>query len=113
MDKKGAVPVPYIIALILGIVVVGLLGYWFIVLGGRVPGTATQAWCEERRTVWCNDLAAKGFDETQRPSFPVKGCDRFDALGCWENFAPGCTEIGVGKPSVDDCRRLLGLPTTT
>ena len=29
--KKGAMPVPYIVAIILAVIIIGLLGYWLIV----------------------------------------------------------------------------------
>ena len=40
-----AVAVPYIIALVLGVAVIGLVGYWFISQGGKAVSTGTSAEC--------------------------------------------------------------------
>lgn len=64
--KKG-IAVPYIIALILGIAVLGLLGYWFFVLGGRIPTTALETACREKQSVYCTRWAADGYADDKKP----------------------------------------------
>lgn len=92
--KKGAIPVHYIIALILGIIVVGLLGYWFFVLGGRIPGLVTKTWCDERKHSYCTEWQKVGFESGREPAD-------------WDGYATGCTEIGIGEPTSTECQRLL------
>lgn len=57
--NKG-IAVPYIIALILGIVVVALLGYWFFVLGGQFGGRASLTECQGKLNLYCNMYATQG-----------------------------------------------------
>ena len=83
--KKG-VAVPYIIALVLGIVVVGLIGYWFFVLGGRLPGQATEVWCNSKESQWCTSHSAST---------------------TWDDFAPGCSDIGIDEPTSARCAVLV------
>jgi hypothetical protein len=64
--EKG-VAVPYIIALILGIAVVALLGYWFFVLGGRLGGESIAAECEAKLTSYCQAWKTLGYS-TARPT---------------------------------------------
>ena len=80
--RKGAIPVPHIIALVLGIVVIGLLAFWFFILGGRIPGEDIKAQCEVKRNTYCTQRATCGYAETCSP-------------GDWASYAPGCTDIGV------------------
>jgi len=92
--RKGAVPVPYIIALILGIIVVGLLAYWFFILGGKIPGITTEQWCNERKFSFCTQWSECGYGTSCYP-------------GDWSGFASGCLEIGIGEPSSTECSQLL------
>lgn len=52
MSQKG-VAVPYIIAIVLGIVVIGLVGYWLFISGGRFGTTSTQTDCNGKLLSWC------------------------------------------------------------
>lgn len=101
MLKKGAIPVPYIIALILGIVVVGILGYGFFVLGWRIPGLSAEQQCSTRKSSYCTEWARSGYADEAEP----KG-------GVWDDYAPGCKDIGVDKPIKYDCRLMFGLKPT-
>lgn len=96
--KKG-IAIPYIIALILGIAVVGLIGYWFFILGGRIPGEATMSSCQTKVTTWCSEWARTGEFPYERDVNPKD----------WDEYAPGCEGIGVGEPSESACKNLLGL----
>jgi hypothetical protein len=61
--RKG-VAVPYIIALILGIAVVALVGYWFFVIGGGLPGQAGETQCRAKLSMYCNAWSGTGYVET-------------------------------------------------
>ncbi len=50
---KKAVAIQYIIALILGVVVVALLAYWFISTGGKGGNVGKDAECAARKTEYC------------------------------------------------------------
>lgn len=98
--RKG-IAVQYIIALILGVAVLGLIGYWFFVLGGRIPGEATTTWCQTRENRWCSVWARTGL-------FPDEDWDD----GAGGGFAPGCLNIGFEEPDETRCQTLLGITTT-
>ena len=49
---KG-VAIPYIIALIIGFVVFGVIGYWFFSLAGRGGGVATTVGCDAKILSYC------------------------------------------------------------
>lgn len=103
--RKGAIPIEYIIAIILGIIVVGVLGYWFFVLGGRLPGQATETWCRARENQYCSELSQYGFDENLlKQRHGVKDLNDY-----WNKLASGCDEIGIPRPTIDKCKALLGL----
>ena len=52
MSQKG-VAVPYIIAIVLGIVVIGLIGYWLFILGGGLGTKTIQTECNGKLLSWC------------------------------------------------------------
>jgi hypothetical protein len=70
---KGAMPVPYIIALILGVIVVALLAYWFVTTGGRGFDVGKGAECTARVADWCvtqNSQSCSKAREVCGSSFP-------------------------------------------
>jgi hypothetical protein len=100
MMRKGELPVPYIIALILGIVVVGILGYGFFILGWRIPGLSNQGNCQTKVTEWCSQWSKNDYDSNNMPA------------DTWETYAPGCDSAGIGQPSAISCRLAMGLKST-
>lgn len=50
---KAAMPVPYIIALIIGVIVVAVLAYWFISSGTKGSNIGTEAECSARKVEFC------------------------------------------------------------
>jgi len=101
--RKGAVPVPYIIALILGIIVVGLLAYWFFILGGKIPGITTEQQCASLKQQYCSQWQNTDFEILPGED----GCTT--ESDCWDQFAPECRGAGIYQPSELECRELLGL----
>ena len=56
-----AIAVPYIIAILLGVGVIGLIGYWLFVSGGQFgKGAATQQ-CRADYQQACNEWAGTGY----------------------------------------------------
>ncbi len=65
--KKG-VAVPYIIAILLGVGVIGLIGYWLFASGGQFgEGAATQQ-CRSDFQIVCTEWAGTGYDG-DRPAY--------------------------------------------
>ncbi len=50
---RKAVAVPYIIALILGVAVIGLVGYWFATTGGKFGGQSAKTVCDNKFLQYC------------------------------------------------------------
>ena len=92
MTKKG-IAVPYIIALILGIIVVGLIGYWLFTT--PPPGPAAE--CNTKAAQWCSEWAGTGFRISPDAVF-----------GEWDTFAAGCSNIGYPEPQERACRAQTG-----
>jgi len=59
--KKGEVPVAYIIALILGIAVVAVLGYWFFIVQNQGGNTMNQEQCRSSASQYCARWRDNGY----------------------------------------------------
>jgi len=60
---KGALPVPHIVAILIGLAVVGLLGYWFFVLSGKFGSEAGEKECMTRIYTACARWREAGFPD--------------------------------------------------
>jgi hypothetical protein len=60
LGKIGDVPLPYIIALVLGIIVIVLVAYWLFVEGGLFSSSITEKGCEAKKLAYCSDWKVKG-----------------------------------------------------
>ncbi len=56
-----AVAVPYIIAILLGVAVIGLIGYWLFVSGGKFGETAAEQQCRSDFLQACQSWASGGY----------------------------------------------------
>lgn len=54
---KG-IAVPYVIALILGIAIVGIVGYWFVGSGGKFSGASQSVYCQNKVVEHCTRILA-------------------------------------------------------
>lgn len=50
---RKAVAVPYVIALILGVAVIGLIGIWIATTGGKFGGQSTKTICDNKFVAYC------------------------------------------------------------
>ena len=48
-----AVAIPYVIALVLGVVIIGLLAYWFITQSGETTETGSKIECDSKIASYC------------------------------------------------------------
>lgn len=60
MRKIGAVPVPYIIALVLAIIVIALIAYWLFFSGGEFGRIIAEKGCEAKKLAYCNEWKTTG-----------------------------------------------------
>lgn len=87
---RKAVAIPYVIALILGIIAIGILAYWFINQSGKTTSGGLQAECQAKLFTYCNQWLLKG-------GKPSSGSFN------WDKCPP--------KESVNDCKN-IGIEVT-
>ena len=98
--KKG-IAVPYIIAALLGIAVIGVIGYWLFATGGIFGGQARIEDCRTKLTTYCNIWSTTAYDEKNKPN----GQD-------WPQYATGCSDINIplgGEPTSVICNAHLDI----
>jgi len=61
MMRKG-IAVPYIIAILLGVGVIGLVGYWLFISGGQFGGASSKQQCENKFSLWCSQWGISGYN---------------------------------------------------
>lgn len=96
-----AVAVPYLIAIILAVIVLGVIGYWFLTSSAKGTGVTSEAFCRGRLLQYCSDL---------RMSKIPPDTDFYS-----EKYAKDCA-VYKGKtgwpaksPNNDECKTILGI----
>ncbi len=84
MDKKG-IAIPYVIALILGIIAIGILAYWLTNQSSKTTAGGFQAECQAKLFSFCNQWLIKS------------GKDKPTGFG-WGKCPP--------KESTNDCKSI-------
>lgn len=87
MSSKGSIPIPYIIAIIFGIVVIAILAYWFFTTTGGVGGATQEVECETALFEFCMSWIRNG--EDNKP---------FD-----HKVVEDCGPLDIGVPTFDQC----------
>lgn len=107
---KGALPVPYIVALVIAIIVIAVLVYWFVVLRGQGTSAVTLALCQGKLVNYCSQWSRCNYETSCQPS--SKG----NPVSFYE-FASECSQF-AGQPdglpaSITDreCKQTLGQRT--
>jgi hypothetical protein len=116
MRSKGALPVPYIVAIIIAVIVIAVLVYWFFVLSGKGSTTATDSFCRAREFTYCAQWATSSFDLNNRPGKNTANpTDTGKSFAVGDNsYAPECKDISwAGQVGQAECRSLLGQPAQT
>jgi hypothetical protein len=116
MKNKGSIPIPYIIALLLGIAVVAILGYWFFVLGGQWGGEASIDTCRTRAHTYCVEWQTYGFVGTTEPDIVNWFGDKYPSCRTYEKdatigFSGGSSDLNIPGDVTNDigaCQRILG-----
>lgn len=92
--RKGDLPIPHIIGLIIGIAVVALLVYWLVFSSGKGTGVGTEAQCTAKKLEYCTTQTndAKTAAETT--------CNKQFSLPEWCDF---CKIIPNWKPLQGEC----------
>jgi hypothetical protein len=100
--SKGEIPIGYIIALILGVAVVAILGYWFFVVQNKGGGEITFDQCRNKAYTYCTIWRGTGYAQDNGApdlgllyggakwfSIPTTGTTGVDA------YAPECVTFQV------------------
>jgi hypothetical protein len=107
--KKGALPVPYIVAIIIAIIVIVAIVYWFIYLRGQSWIETQEQICRGKELSYCTEWATCGLDKaTCRPKNPSTQQPQD-----FTQYASECKELAWASQVTDDeCRRVLGQRAT-
>jgi len=103
MRLKGALPVPHIIAIIVGLAIIGLLGYWLFILASNIPKEWDSQKCMQEAYKACQNWKTFGW---------MGDITHFLNL---DSYQANCVESGlVSGPYMllnpeDDCKQILGI----
>lgn len=97
---KKAVAIPYIIALIIGVIVVVVLAYWFISTGGKGSTIGKEAECTARKTEFC---ATQTQDAFSKAGEVCKDKDKIKPITDTTYWCDYCKFIPNWKPSSGGC----------
>ncbi len=89
MSEKKGIATPYLVAIILGIIIIGAITYMFINQIGIFTRTGLEQQCRSKEVIYCNEKPA-------------------DVL--FTSFAPECAEFGWAmsvSPDSLECQRIL------
>jgi hypothetical protein len=92
--------VPYAVFLVALILI--LLFFLLAIFSGWIKFTgfeATKYTCTIKLTNYCKDWWTKNFQSEPTPSWEARG-----PINCEQ------PDIGIKKPSVEDCKKILGIP---
>jgi hypothetical protein len=89
---KGEAPVAYIVALLLAVIIIAVIAYMFFTKTGLFAQGADMATCKAKQAAFCFEWSRYQYDTTKKPA------------GGWDEYQPGCTEVGVPEPSQQDCQ---------
>jgi len=92
-SKKGALPVPYIVAMILAVIVIAIVVYWLFFSAGEGGNAITDATCVAKKMKYCNEWRLNSWGE-------MPGGDKEFSAGCNDvkddrssYYAPECCSV--------------------
>ncbi len=65
---KGEMPIPYIVAIILGVIVVGILVLWLIISWQKGYGIVDKAYCNAKLLEFCSKWSACAYQDSCKPA---------------------------------------------
>ena len=106
--KKG-IAVDTIILIILGVVVLGLVGYLIYKNATNLANTPQE--CHTQAIIYCNEWKATGFLSDKEPLPPAERLE--GSTNGWYKTYISCNAIGFTWPDLDTsitgCKSLLGI----
>ena len=103
MRSTGALPVPYIVAIIMAIIVIVVLVVWFFVLSGNGNLQALDKLCRATEFTYCMTWSANSFDPSKIPGGKTGFC-----CGAG-SYADNCNQLDWARSvGLAECKSLLG-----
>ena len=100
MRNTGAVPVPYIVALVLAIIVLAIIAYWLFFSSHEFGGIITEKGCEVKKMSYCSEWKTVGTQPAEL-GFAPTSCDVTDKD---KYYAPECCIFEWARGSLkSDC----------
>lgn len=59
-SKRGAVPIPYIIAIIFAVAIIVLIGYWLFSTNNEFSKVIKAKMCDTKKAAYCSDWRLSG-----------------------------------------------------
>jgi hypothetical protein len=84
--RKGEIPIPHIVALLLAVVVIALVGYWLFITYGPANPSGHSASCQSYAMVYCNTWQARGY---------TKNTDETPVVGYFKEEYPDCQDYAT------------------
>lgn len=121
---RKAVAIPYVIALILGVGIIALVGFWFASSGGKFSGQSSSTYCENKALEYCTKDLVGVTQDVPSECLPnpskercqqlvgasgggpdLTACDEVDENCCVGNICGGglTCQSGRCKAAVADC----------
>lgn len=102
---KKAIAIPYVVAIILGIIIVGVIGYWLFLLYGGGVGTASEAVCRSKLLTYCSEWAETGYSVKPGGKEFSKACGE---EGVSNTYAPECCAYSwASDVTSGNCQKVL------
>jgi hypothetical protein len=64
MGGKGAIPIPYIVAIIFAIIIIVIIGYWFFTTSNTGSSASSATQCLVAKSNFCQDWIRRGYQPT-------------------------------------------------
>ena len=91
---KGAVPIPYIIALVLAIAVIAIVAYWLFFSGGEFDKMIREKGCDAKLMAYCGEYRLSPVDAPEFSGPCGTGSDEY--------YSPDCCSFEKFHGSVED-----------
>ncbi len=91
MKKKGAIPIPYIIAIILGVIVLSLVAYWLFFSTNEFGGTISESTCKAKKMAYCNEWRMNAWEQPNGVTGFSTDCNSISDENNY--YAPECCEF--------------------
>lgn len=85
--SKGALPLPYIVAIIFAVIVIAIIAYMFFTHTGIFTVTVDEGYCEAQKLQYCYDWQRTGTAPTWD--------DRCTGIGVPAPGEPACDALGI------------------